>query len=431
MSFKTEKIDSIFLQSIFHPYNLKSKIKPLNMKTAYIFKELYEQLIKATEFLEYSKNKKGIYFYDLKINKIFNKTQIPKPKQFPYTSIPHEITSFIDENSHFHIQYNFELFQRKFIIHFICQHFSDVSTYNHYIDSILLWFYVLNHFASLNCSKNLIVYLYFTDLKKKLPKKQQQVLDQIHANTAFTRSCTVDSEIVIFREEEWFKVLIHECFHSFGLDFSNMNMDSLNVCHELIKDIFPVNSDIRLYEAYTEFWARILNIVIYSFYKTYTNNVKTAKTTDFNNFLSYTNFSIHQEIIFSCYQMIKVLNHMGLKYEHLYLNEIIYKDKRKTFYKENTSILSYYIIQTIMINHFQDFLSWCLKYNTNILQFNKTENNVISLCNWIEKRYNKDGFLDNIFICEKLFNHLKNKKQNNRSSDLDFILTTMRMTLFH
>ena len=31
------------------------------------------------------------------------------------------------------------------------------------------------------------------------------------------------SEIIIFRNEEWFKVFVHETFHLFGVDFSNMS----------------------------------------------------------------------------------------------------------------------------------------------------------------------------------------------------------------
>ena len=36
--------------------------------------------------------------------------------------------------------------------------------------------------------------------------------------------CRETSEITIYREEEWIKVLIHELFHNLNLDFSSMDI---------------------------------------------------------------------------------------------------------------------------------------------------------------------------------------------------------------
>ena len=89
------------------------------------------------------------------------------------------------------------------------------------------------------------MYIYFTSLKKKLPNSNIHILGENNVNTAFTHTCPVNSEIVIFRKEEWFKVLMHETFHNFALDFSNMNTEQ---CHLFIKNIFPLNSkDIQLF----------------------------------------------------------------------------------------------------------------------------------------------------------------------------------------
>ena len=75
----------------------------------------------------------------------------------------------------------------------------------------------------------MVVFIYSTELTKNLPNSNIDILDQIHVNTAFTYSCIEQSnEIVIFRKEEWLKVLIHESFHNFGLDFSDMNTSECN-----------------------------------------------------------------------------------------------------------------------------------------------------------------------------------------------------------
>jgi L-rhamnose isomerase len=67
------------------------------------------------------------------------------------------------------------------------------------------------------------IYIYHTSLLKILPNTNVDILNENNVNTAFTRTCPSNSEIVVFRKEEWFKVFIHETFHSFGIDFASMN----------------------------------------------------------------------------------------------------------------------------------------------------------------------------------------------------------------
>jgi hypothetical protein len=104
-----------------------------------------------------------------------------------------------------------------------------------------MWFYVLNKYSTKNCSETLNLYFYFTSLYKKIPESNltNTILDEYNVNTAFTRTCPSNSEIVIFRKEEWFKVLIHESFHNFALDFSDIDSEQGN---NYILNIFPVNS---------------------------------------------------------------------------------------------------------------------------------------------------------------------------------------------
>jgi hypothetical protein len=70
--------------------------------------------------------------------------------------------------------------------------------------------------------------LYFTNYLKILPPANGSIIDQEHANTAFTTSCKTNTEINLFREEEWFKVLVHETFHCMGLDFSSEDPTAAN-----------------------------------------------------------------------------------------------------------------------------------------------------------------------------------------------------------
>jgi hypothetical protein len=131
---------------------------------------------------------------------------------------------------------------------------------------------------------------------KEFPETNIQILDQENVNTAFTRTCPKNSEIIVFRKEEWFKSFLHETFHNFGLDFSDMNNNS---CNSKILEIFPVNSEVNLFESYTEFWARIMNILFCSF-------VSMKDKNDEKEFLSNVEVFVNFERAYSFFQVVKV-----------------------------------------------------------------------------------------------------------------------------
>jgi hypothetical protein len=258
-------------------------------KTEKILYELYEELTKATNFLNHLKKTTGLSFYNVNIKNITNISQIPKPKNFNSNSFPDKIRQHIDAETILEISYTFSLFNRNIKFIFVVEDDKDIKQYNKYVDTMITWLYILNEYASQACSKTFTVYLYFTKLEKKLPPSSIHVLDEHNVNTAFTTTCPRDSEIVIFRKEEWFKVFIHETFHNFALDFSDMN----NVdCHNDILSLFPVKSYVNLYEAYTEFWAEIANAVFCSFY-----HLKDKKNVE--EFMKNAEFFIHFERTYS------------------------------------------------------------------------------------------------------------------------------------
>jgi hypothetical protein len=313
--------------------------------------------------------------------------------------------------SFYKLMYDFSLFERQIKIIFVTENNIEhqISTFNKYVDSILLWLFILNEYSSKYCSKNITIYLYFTSHEKHVPKTNTEVLDQINVNSAFTTTCQVDSEIVIFRKEEWFKVLIHETFHNFGLDFSDSNTS----CKNEILQIFPVNSEVNLYESYTECWAEIINAALCSFY--------TIKNKNVNHFIKEFQVYILYEIKYSFFQLVKILDFMGLQYEDLYSKSEYSKITRDTLYKENTNVLSYYVIKTVLINNFQGFLSWCNKHNFSIMQFKKTPANQIEFCKFIKRNYKSKSMINNVNAIEQLF---QNKKVNK-----GYIMTNLRMTV--
>ena len=113
---------------------------------------------------------------------------------------------------------------------------------------------------------------------------------------------------------------------------------------------------------------------------------------------------------------------MGLRYK-----DILYKKNNlciNDLYKEDSNVLSYYVITAVLINNYQDFLSWCDTNNSNMLNFDKTSSNLNEYCKFIESKYNKKNMLDGIECVEKLLNNMKIHKK-----DYQYMLENLRMTI--
>jgi hypothetical protein len=280
---------------------------------------------------------------------------------------------------------------------------------------IIIWLYIVNQYSASfhSCSKSLSLFIYLTSKEKSLPDYIEEIIDEEHVNSGFTRTCVANSEIVIYRKEEWFKVLIHETFHNFALDFSDMNTRE---CHRRILSLFKVQSEVNLFEAYTEFWAEIMNAAFCSFY------VLTDKE-DKNAFMKHFDMFITLERSFSFFQMVKALRFMGLRYQDLYSNAVPVSVLRDTLYKEKSNVLSYYIITTILMNNYQGFLSWCDANNTSLLQFKKTTSNLDSFCRFVERNHKTKAMLTGTLCMEHFHGEGNSKKKD------AFIMKNMRMSI--
>ena len=375
-----------------------------NDKSIKIFRSLYSDICDADRYIQSLKNGNSNFYRRLH-QKIKSKNDLPNFNNFPSNIFTKEVQNHIDVNMKLILKYSFEMFNRKINIYFIIEkndlHNSldnnKYEKYDKYTDCILLWTYILNKYSSIDCSKDWNIYLYFTSLEKQLPNKNIHLHDNIlnynHINTGFTTTCPQISEIVIFRKEEWFKVFIHESFHNFALDFSDMNLYEVN---EYILSIFPIKTDVNLFEAYTEFWAEIINISFCSYFY-----LKPGDGVE--SFLSNADLLIQYERIYSFFQLNKVLNYMGLTYKNLYSNDKTSEVLRETLYKENTNIFAYYVIKCILMNNYNGFLSWCYEHNgyENIIQFTKTNKNLYDFCYFIKKNYKTKIFEDNVNCMEK------------------------------
>ena len=334
--------------------------------------------------------------------------------------IPNEINKLIENMEN--ITYNcvFTIDSKIYDITMVCPHSSHNKPVKEYTYRIILeryrrifqWLFVANAFASRSCSRKMNVFLYFTDALKELPDGRGDVLDLQHANTAFTTSCSPETDIHLFREEEWFKVFIHETFHNLGLDFSDMNNDSID---KAILTMFPINSDVRLYETYCETWAELINVMFISYYSTRdTENLEK----NIEKMIKKTEQMIHYERIFSLFQCAKVLHFFHLKYKELHENTDKSHASRTLKYKEKTPILAYYILKPIYLFHINDFVEFCVINNNNSLQFHKNTENFQRYIAIFRENYKDPDFIRSLTIFEDWFSNHHSKFGKNMKNSL-------------
>ena len=393
-------------------YFSKHNLQPVKQtsKTDMILAQLYDDIKSGCIYINTLRTKMGNSFYKVHIDHITNITQIPKPVTFSSNSFHVNIMAHINKHSVSSLTYKFHLFNRNITIIFITESEKlNESTYHNYVNYMLVWLYIVTKQASTKCADNLTIFIYHTRLLKQLPNSNNHILNENNVNTAFTRTCPVNSEIVVFRKEEWFKVFIHETFHNFGLDFSGMNLSS---CNKTILELFPVKSDVNLFEAYTEFWARIMNALFCSF-------ITIKDKNDVYDFLTTAETFIQLERTFSFFQMVKVIDFMGLSYADLYKKTSISENRRNTLYKENTNVLSYYVTTSILMNNYPDLLVWCNEHNKGILHFTKTQQTLADFCDFIKHKYKTKNMLDCVKHAERLL----------YKADTPYLLKNLRMTI--
>jgi hypothetical protein len=322
-----------------------------------------------------------------------------------------EIRKHIENTSYYQRQYSFPIKNREFVISFVYPNSKSKKQIDRFFEESIkrtyLWLYIASIYAPAKCSNKLNVYLYFTDLLKTLPTSGASI-DQIHANTAATRSCNKTNEIQLYREEEWFKVLIHESFHCFGLDFSEFDCSKTT---KYILNLFPVKSDVLLFETYCEMWAEIINIMFISYSST--KQVENMNIT-VDKMIKKTEKMLELEQEFSLFQCIKVLNFYGLDYKDLYETSDVAHTKRINRYKENTNILSYYILKSIYMFFVSDFVQWCADHNHNSINFNKSPNVLHqtqdAYCKFISEHYKDPKYIASTDSITAWFDDNINKK---------------------
>jgi len=410
---------------------------PQRKTTKKILGTIYDDIQLSCATVHASKQKHGSSVHNTEIHPIRTPRDIPKPNRLSMSSIPSDIIEYINTKSAYLFQFSSRIGGRSIKVYFVTSHTdaaSHVDTYTQYFERMLIWFHIAFKYSSSACGTNINIYIYDTPLRKFLPKHRSDVVGVSHANTAYTYACPmsnsstrssrsngVGSEIILFRSEEWFKVFIHETFHMLGLDFAGMpNLDS---ARKVMRDTFPVESDMELFEAYTETWATIINACFCSHFCL--DNI--GKVT----FVSYVEVLLGFEAAWRTFQMHKILRFMGLTYSDLTSKSKKAELARANLYREDTNIFAYYVVTSILLVNYGDFLDWCSINNgiNSNMSFHKTENNTVTFSRFIIRLHSSPITRKNIrdIGSKKCFDTVIDA--NSVTDDSVWISDTMRMTV--
>jgi hypothetical protein len=319
-------------------------------------------------------------------------THLSKGDSFHH--IPSDVRTIIETRQNIGREYRFSIHAQNIVTHLVYPFAQDDPVdkmspvkidafFTDCLRKIYLWLYIAYNQKPPSCSRQLDIYIYFSELFKVLPETKREPIGQTHANTAFTTSCRPSTTIHVYREEEWFKVFIHESFHCLGFDFSHSDVLA-SIAKEQVLAIYPVTSDVNLFETYCETFAELLNVIFYVYLNDTHENLD-HKVGKIHQYMVY-------ESIFTCFQCAKVLHFYGLTYENLYHSDKKSLDLR-TRYHENTNVLAYYIIKAVYMTHLSTFFHWFSYDNGDSFVFKETPKNILSYCDILRVSYSDPSFL--------------------------------------
>lgn len=188
-----------------------------------------------------------------------------------------------------------------------------------------------------NIKKHFKMYLIYSGLKKKLPKKG--ILTSKNINSAYTY--INNDNIFIIRKEEHEKVMVHEILHHVK-NIQNDNWTNKNIAD--LKKHFNISSDCYLIpnEAIIEMWAIIYNSIFVSLYKKIPLNKILKQEIDHSIKNSKTILNIQETY------KDKLWNEKSNLYCYIVFKTILLYNLNKLFkiytYPYNTDIITQYII---------------------------------------------------------------------------------------
>ena len=228
---------------------------------------------------------------------------------------------------------------------------------------------------------------YLTENKKEIKsssiknKNRSNILTKDEINSGFCNNGFFESEITIYRIQEVIKVTIHELIHAFNYDYRS---DSDKIINHYQQRYNITSKNINTYEAYTEFWANILNCYLIS---------QRSKRANYEVFISL----IELERKFAILQSEKIFHITNLSEDKIDINK-------------NTNVLAYYIIRCELYQKLNLMLKFCNLHNINYVKMDNIQN-------WYT------------FLKENIPKVEKNNRRFNNMNKTKIIYKTLRMSV--
>lgn len=252
--------------------------------------------------------------------------------------------------------------------------------------------------------------IFFCPNEKEMPTQYTNNLGIFAPNNVNT-AVTNGIDIIIWRQEELLKSIVHECIHYHKLDF-HFNDYPGNLVKEFRNYNITSESELRISEAYCEVMANLLNIIFTSTSMHLKSN--TLWTIPKNEFKKH---FIH-EIKFSCFNASKVLHFLKCQ------QWSDFKEKKNKYsLHQTTSVFSYYIIKSIFLFNLHQLLSnnknsknkAIIKFNGDFKKLHQIATNNLYLTNWEQ-------------IVNHMITQLNDKMEKNNKLSKHPSIKSLRMT---
>jgi len=244
-----------------------------------------------------------------------------------------------------HIKYKYQIFiDGKFKLNLYSDTFLDNTIYK---DIIIKWLKYFYQKYSLN--NKLTIYIGLFDNKRLFTKdileKNYIPKEQVNGGVTYKYFSKNKIEVYIYRKEEFERLLIHELIHAFNIDNEYMNFGK-----SIFGGIFNINVNETFEKLFIDniFKIKLDNITLYPyFFEIYTQSYTIyLMCITYGNKFDIEDFKNHLMPI--CCKIINYHNKIG-------------------YYKEETSVLSYYFGVNYLLCNWNNFKNYIDKnqYNTN------------------------------------------------------------------
>lgn len=280
------------------------------------------------------------------------------------------------------------------------------------------------------CSEDsLNIYLFLTPFKRELEKSQEKMLGASNVNGGFCYGCISNGEIVVYRQEEVFKVFTHELIHNSGFDsyiwdfMSHVRVKNSqqNKMYNNFLNNFNLSreNEIGIQESIVEFWGEFFNNAIYSFVYSKNCNLSTYNQ-EFKFYKQIFETIMNYEIIHAFLQSSKILYHNSITYVELF------SKNEPPIYREKTHIFSYYILKLFLLFDYKEFINSQISVTKeNMLLFNKSLQNMQKFFNYIISVCKYNSVILNFNLMSDIYISIRIIKNKN----INFLLNNLRISV--